>query len=361
MIKPVSPTLKKWILFPAIVGYLAFLFFLFFFVDTGRLFSVLGSINLSIYALALLCVIGSISFHSLVWYQLLSSLSIRLRFRRTYVLYWVGVFVDNLVPGGWSGDLFKAYLLSKDPSLDGGRAVASVVAKNVYEAIFNLSSLIVGLAALLIGYTLADNGILIALGGIIVLLTLPLVMLLIISFKPVGAKMIFRSLMRFLRLNRFNAAVDKIIQDYHDGMKGLLRNPRMFLKPLVLSFFAWCFEVLALVLVFASLNQSVSPDKVIIVRSIAGNLEAQGYAFAGYAQIVTTGLYTALGIDLAFSASIALLGGLLVFWMKTIISYGAFHCTIFSPCANFVCRAIGVGGYAGNSSCKGEKTDSGAR
>ena len=97
---------------------------------------------------------------------------------------------------------------------------------------------------------------------------------------------------------------------------------------------------------------------MIIVRSIAGNVESQGYAFAGYAQIVTAALYNNLGITIALSASVALLGGTVIFWLKTGISYVAFHCTVFSPCANFVCRSLGVGGVAGNKTCKSdEKTN----
>jgi uncharacterized protein (TIRG00374 family) len=359
-IQPVNPSVKKWIVISAVIGYIALLFFLFFFVDVGRLLSVLGSINLAVYSLALISVVVSLTFHTLVWYQLLNSVSVKLGFRRTYVLYWVGVFVDNLIPGGWSGDLFKAYLLSRDPELDSGRVVASVVAKNVYEAIFNLGSMILGLTVLLLYFNLQDNGILLSIGGIMVLLTLPLVILLTISFKPEGAKKALAFLVRLLsringnrwNLTKFQADMEKMVEDYHEGMQILLEKPRMLFKPMVLSFFAWGFEVVALLFVFVSLGQPVPIDKVIIVRSIAGNVEAQGYAFAGYAQIITTALYAALGINIALSASVALLGGLVVFWMKTGISYAAFHCTVFSPCSNFICRAIGMGGYAGSESCK---------
>jgi hypothetical protein len=44
-------------------------------------------------------------------------------------LYWLGIFFDNLILGGWSDDLFKAYLLGRDPEIDSGKAVSSVVAK----------------------------------------------------------------------------------------------------------------------------------------------------------------------------------------------------------------------------------------
>lgn len=361
-LQPISPSTKKWIIISALIGYVMLLFFLFFFIDIGKLFSVLGSVNLSIYLLALICVVVSITFHTLVWFQLLNSVSIKLGFRRTYVLYWVGVFVDNLIPGGWSGDLLKAYLLSRDPELDTGRAVASVVAKNVYEAIFNLGSMILGLILLLLNYNLPDNGILLAIGGIMVLLTLPLVILLVVSFKPEGAKRVLSFLIRLLpeggkrwNLVTLQANMEEAVDNYHEGMQLLLENPRMLFKPMILSFFAWGFEVVTLLLVFASLGQTIPVDKVIIVRAIAGNVESQGYAFAGYAQIITIAIYGALQVPLYLSASVALLGGLVIFWLKTGISYAAFHCTIFSPCSNFVCRAIGIGGIAGNRSCKEEK------
>src|SRR3990170_72149 len=357
----ISPSIRKWILISALLGYTALMFYLLYFVGIGELISVIGRVNVGVYALAIASVLISLTFHTLVWFQLLNTLSIRLSFRRTYVLYWVGVFVDNLIPGGWSGDLFKAYLLNKDPSVQSGKAVASVVAKNVYEAIFNLSSMVLGLVLLLLNYTL-EGAILIILGGIMMLLTLPLVILLLASFKPEGAKKIVRALFRFIssvggnrwKLAEVQAKVEKALGDYHEGMKILLQNPRMLFKPMILSFFAWGFEVIALLFVFASLGQLIPIDKVVIVRSIAGNVEAQGYAFAGYAQIVTTTLYSILGVLPAIGASVALLGGVVVFWLKTVISYIAFQYTVFSPCANFVCRSIGVGGIAGNRSCKEE-------
>src|SRR3990170_2961213 len=361
-IQPINPSVKKWIVISALLGYTALLIYLFYFVGIDELISVLGTVNLRIYVLVLISVVVSITFHALVWFQLLNYVRIKLGFRRTYVLYWLGVFVDNLVPGGWSGDLFKAYLLSRDPELDAGKAVASVVAKNVYEAIFNLGSMILGLILLLLNYSF-EGSLLITLGGIMLLLTLPLIILLIISFKPEGARKALAVFVRFLSrigrkrrdLTKFKENVEKTLDDYHKGMQLLLENPKMLFKPMILSFFAWGFEVITLLLVFASLGQLIAPDKVIIVRSVAGNVEAQGYAFAGYAQIVTIAIYGALQVPLYLSASVALLGGLVVFWLKTVISYAAFHCTVFSPCSNFVCRAIGVGGVAGNRSCKEEQ------
>jgi uncharacterized protein (TIRG00374 family) len=341
--KPVSILVKRVILVSTIVGYAALILYLIFYVGLQDLFFTLGKINIGVYAFALTTVALSIIFHTLVWYKLLKLLSIKLSFRKSLIFYWVGIFVDNIIPGGWSGDLFKAYLLSREPEIDSGKAVASVVTKNMYEAIFNLGNLFLGLILLLLNYTF-ESTILFSIGTVMVLLTLPLAVLLIISFRPEGAKKVVAIFMRaFSRLSRnrwdlkrFEAEIDKLLDDYHAGMKTLLQKPKVMMQPLVYSFIAWALEVFTLFLVFAALGFIVMPDEVIIVRSIAGNLEAQGYAFAGYAQIVATALYTALGIQQALAASAALLGGMVVFWLKTAIAYIAFHFVVFTNYAKIV-------------------------
>jgi uncharacterized protein (TIRG00374 family) len=193
-----------------------------------------------------------------------------------------------------------------------------------------------------------EGTILIGIGGIMLLLTLPLVFLIIISLRPTGAKKVVNLFIRGVarltrnRLNlfKFQPEIDKLLDGYHQGMRILAKNPKMLGQPMIVSFFAWGFEILTLYLVFVSLGFFVPADKIIIVRSIAGNIEAQGYAFAGYAQIISTALYTALGIVPALAASVGLLGGVVVFWLKTIISYAAFHCIIFSDCTSYVCNRI---------------------
>ncbi|MGE5637354.1 MAG: lysylphosphatidylglycerol synthase transmembrane domain-containing protein, partial [Chloroflexota bacterium] len=199
----ISPSVKRWIFLAALVGYAILAIYLFYFVGVADLLFVVKKMNLAIFSLAIASVIISLTFHTLVWLQLLNSVGIKLGFRRSYTLYWVGVFVDNLIPGGWSGDLFKAYLLNKDPTVESGKAVASVVAKNMYEAIFNLGNMLVGIALLVLNYTF-EGSLLITLGGVMLLLTLPLVILLIASFRPNGAQKIVAALFRSLSKIRKN-------------------------------------------------------------------------------------------------------------------------------------------------------------
>src|SRR4030065_2166486 len=214
-----SPSLKL-VVVPAVLGYSALVLYLFYFVGIGELILVVERVNVGIYALAIASVMISLTFHALVWFQLLRALSIRLSFRKTTLLYWVGVFVDNLIPGGWSGDLFKAYLLNKDPVVQSGKAVASVVAKNMYEAIFNLVNMVIGFVLLMWNYTL-EGTLLLTLGGVMMLLTLPLIILLVVSLKLEGARKVIAGLFRLLsrlgrnrrHLNELQAKINKALGD----------------------------------------------------------------------------------------------------------------------------------------------------
>ncbi len=334
----ISASIKRLILVTTLVGYTALILYLLYVVGIPQLVGVIEQANPALYLLAILSLMVSIFFNTIVWRQLLSALQIKITLFRAFKLYWVGIFVDNLIPGGWSGDLFKAYLLNKDPNIQSGKAVASVVAKNMYEAVFNLGGMLFALALLIINYRL-ETSLLISLGGIILLLTLPLAALLLASFKPVAAKKLvthlFNGISRIYKnratLANLEGKVDKALGDYHEGMKILLKNPRMLAKPILFSFLGWCFEIVTLLFVFAALSQLIPIDKVVIVKSIAGNVESQGYAFVGYAQIITSEIYRALGVPFALGASVALLGGVLIFLLKTIISYTTFHFTVISP------------------------------
>ena len=91
-----SPSIGKWILVSALLGYTALIFYLLYFVGIGELIAVIERVNISVYVLAITSVLLSLTFHTLVWFQLLNTLKIRLSLRRTYVLYWVRITSYNV-------------------------------------------------------------------------------------------------------------------------------------------------------------------------------------------------------------------------------------------------------------------------
>ena len=126
-----NPKLSKTVFLISIIGLVVFVLYLYFFVGIPSFISTLEKLNLWYYSLAFVLVVVSVFFHALVWRGLLSNLSYSIKIRTAFWFSWIGIFVDNIVPGGLTGDLFKAYWLCKTEVHDTGKVVASVIAHKI--------------------------------------------------------------------------------------------------------------------------------------------------------------------------------------------------------------------------------------
>lgn len=309
--------------------------------------SIIGRTNLFFYSLVFVCVLASVAFNALAWHSLLNSLAIKVKYSLVFKLSWVGIFVDAIIPGGWSGDGFAAYLLSRDPEIDGGKSAASIVIKNVLELLIVICVSFFGLILLALNYTL-ESGVLITIGTTIGLLTLPLILIIYFSVNLDATKKIIGVLRRLYSLVRqrpvdieeFKEKVGKTLRDYHDGIHTLKTNPKTLFQTVFFQTIAWSFDIMALFLVFASIGYIVSPDKIIITNIIAGNLQSQGIALVGFAQVVSSSVYTVLGISPFLSAASTVLSGFASFWFKVIIAFFAFQFVVFSRCIPPFCMHL---------------------
>jgi uncharacterized protein (TIRG00374 family) len=352
-------SVKKWVSLSAFLGFAVFILYLYFFTDIPGVVSVLVRTNLFVYSMAFLCVLAGVAFNALAWHRLLDSLTIKVNYRMVFNLSWVGIFVDAIIPGGWSGDAFKAYLLSRDPKIDGGRTAASIVIKNVLELLIVIGMSFFGLTLLALNYTL-DSGILATIGTVMLLLTLPLIIIIYLSINLGATKKILSALKRlyaFIRrrpanIEDFEKKIEKILDEYHDGITTLKTDPKTLFQTTFFQIVAWSFDILALFLIFVSIGYIVPADKVIITNIISMNLQTQGVALAGFAQVVSSSVYTILGISPLLSAASTVLAGFASFWFKTIIAFFAFQFVVFSRCVPPFCMR--VSGLRGKSR-KGEK------
>lgn len=341
-----NPSFKKWVSLSAVFGFAAFLVYLYFFSDIGDVAGVLEQTNLSIYVLAFICVLAGVAFDSLTWGQLLKNLDVDVGFRKVFNLSWVGSFVDALVPSGWSGDIFKTYVLTKESNVDGAKAAASIVIKNVLESLITLSFLITGIVLLVVNYTV-ESGIFIVVGTTMFFLTLPLIIVVCLSTNLAASEKLFRWLKRTVarikgrKVDTSSGFEDKIkssLNEFHDGIMTIKNRPRSIVKPLIFQVAAWVFDLVGLLLIFASLGRFIGFDKILITNTIVNNIQSQGVALAGFAQMVSSTVYTILGISSALSIASSLLAGFASFWFKIIISFFAFQCTVFSHCIPGLCR-----------------------
>jgi uncharacterized protein (TIRG00374 family) len=343
-----NQSVRKWVSLSAFLGLAAFLLYLYFFTNIGDVASIIRRTNLSFYSLVFVCVLASVAFNALAWHSLLNSLAIKVKYSLVFKLSWVGIFVDAIIPGGWSGDGFAAYLLSRDPEIDGGKTAASIVIKNVLELLIVIGVSVFGLILLALNYTL-ESGVLIIIGTTIGLLTLPLIIIIYLSVNLGATKKIIgvlRRLYSFVRqrpvdTEEFEEKIGKTLEDYHNGLHALKTNPKTLFQTAFFQTIAWSFDIMSLFLVFASIGYIVSPDKIIITNIIAGNLQSQGIALVGFAQVVSSSVYTVLGISPFLSAASTVLAGFASFWFKVIIAFFAFQFVVFSRCLPPFCMHLG--------------------
>ena len=340
-----KPKFKKWITLSAVLGFVAFMCYLLFFTDFAQVATVIGTISVPIYALAFGCVIVASAFDALAWKSTLDTLKVETTFRRIFSLSWVGHFVDTLIPGGLAGDAFKTYLLTKDKDVNGSKAVASIVIKDVLELVVVLASLVVGIALLTLNYSV-NSLVMAAIGVTMALLALPLVLIVYLSINASATENLLRVIERFTsrmkgKETTSGALKEKVhsqITEFREGVISIKRNPRGMVRPLLFQTFTWVFEVLGFFLVFLAIGSLIGIDKVVITNTIVSNVQGQGVALAGISQIVSSELYTVLGIGAGVAIASSLLAGFASFWFKLVLSFGFFQVAVFERCVPFLCN-----------------------
>jgi uncharacterized protein (TIRG00374 family) len=340
-----KPQFRKWITLIAVLGFVVFLFYLIFFTDFTQVAVVIEGTSVPIYALVFVCVIAGSVFDALTWKSTLDTLQVKTTFSRIFSLSWVGHFVDTLVPGGLAGDAFKTYLLTKDKDVNGSKAVASIVIKDVLELLVVMGSLVVGIVLLILNYSV-DSGVMTAVGITMVLLALPMILVVYLSTNVRATEKLLGVIERVagrLKGKKINSAslqekVHSQITEFHEGFMSMKNNKKGMVKPIVFQTLTWVFEVTGFFLVFLAIGHYIGIDKVVITNTIVSNVQGQGVALAGISTIVSSGLYSGLGIVSEVAMASSLLAGFATFWFKLVLSFGFFQTTVFERCVPIFCR-----------------------
>ncbi len=319
--------------------------YLFLFTNFAEVSTVIEGTSVPIYLLAFLCVIVASVLDALAWLSVIRNLRIETTLRRVFVLSWVGHFVDTLIPGGLAGDAFKTYLLSKDKDVNGAKAAASIIIKDVFELVVVLSSLVVGILLLVFSYSVSSI-VMTAMAITMVLLALPLILLLYLSLNVNASEKILRAAERVIARIKgkdassaaFTQKVHTQITEFREGVLSIKKNPKGMVKPLIFQTVGFVFEVLSFFFVFVAIGSYIGLDKVVITDSIVTNILGQGVVLAGIGQIVSSELYTVLGITAGVAVASSLLSGFSNFWFKLVLSFAFFQVSVFDRCLPFICN-----------------------
>ena len=324
---------KRIILF-VVIGLVAFLLYLFYYVGTGNFLDVIKQADLYYYSSAFIAFIVAGFFSAVTWHSLMESLQIENSLRRAFLFTFAGYFFDATLPEpGWSGDITKSYMLSKKTDQDVGKIVASVVSQKVIGMAVTILLLVVGFGLLSVNVSLPLQVIIFF--GIIMALSVGsfiVVYLMSTSYKTTRSvlnKLLIPIALFFLRRrfneSQFRSNAEKFLNMFHEGIDTLGTNKKALVKPILFYVLSVSFDISIVFFVFASLGYPIPVDKVLIVYALTGTLASIGVSFVGLTEIITSTAYQVLSIPLALSFSVTLLTRVVTLWFKLIIGYITFQ------------------------------------
>ena len=329
MNKPKKPTHKfNPIFLVLLLGLVAFLVYVYFFIDPSQVIGILSRTNLGIYAGAFFAYFLFVLFSSFVWNQLLNCLSVKIKKRKTLLFTWAGLFFEATVPQlGWSGEVSKTYLLAKDSKIDAGKIAASVVGQKIFTMTITIVALSTGLGLLLFNYNLPPLAILV-IAAILALSILSLAIIYYVSLKSMATKTLLDWAIKIIVFFRkrwdpqnFKVRAEEMLNKFHLGIGQLREKPKELVVPIACAVTSFVFEISVLFLVFLALGYPVPLDRVLIVFTLAGTLQTVGVTFFGFTEIVMTSAFTALGIQVDVSFAVTMLTRVVNLWFRLIVSY----------------------------------------
>jgi len=319
-----------------LIGLLIFVAYIVFFVNRDEMIRIMGQVDLFVYSFTFVAGLLDVLFFALAWRYLMRALSVRVSLKKTYMFMWISTFIDYIVPAeSISGEISRAYLMSKEPDAETGKVVVSLVIHRVIMVLITIVTLFSGTLILFWSHYPLSTLVmyLIGLVSIFTVVFLAAVFLLfvkenwmerMVNFFLKLAVRIFKGRWRLEEL-RERAMVE--LRSFYEGLETLTQDPKHFVGPVVFSFVSWVFSVLISILVFVSLGFGVNWTLIgiiivvfslgIAIKSVPVGVPAE----VGLPEVAMAVLYTALGINAEISTAVTILSRIASFWFRFVIGW----------------------------------------
>ena len=322
-----------------IIGLIAFILYLYFFVGFNELLSVVGNLNsmnyVFYYSLAIVATVLSVLCVAAAWHDLLKSLSVKVKLRSVFLYTWVGYFVDLIVPcQAVCGEVTRIYLVHKENRENYGPIAASSLTNRMITYFMSSAGLLAGIALVLTRSSQVPALILELLVAALIGTGIYLAVLSYLAFNEHAAGKLVGILFKVvnaLGLSKYVAAdlperIQSSLLLLHQGFKTFRDKPRHLLKPLFFQLLSLLLSLSVYVLVFYSLGlTNLYADFFIIMYFIVGTVQIAAAVFSvGTFDIALANLFVFYGVpDIGFGALAATLLRFLTFWMPIVVGYVA--------------------------------------
>jgi len=321
-------------LFP-LLGIIGFFIYIYLFnVDILGIIETAKTANPLIYATALLCGLLEVFFFTASWHALSSHINIKMSLKRAFLYVWYGLYVDIVIPAeSVSGELTRAYLVTRDQCSSFGKAMASLFMHRLLGMTMNVIILIAGIALLTVDAQV-DATIFNFIIFVAASITAVTAAMTVLAFKKTWMLKVIDWSTNFVckisrgkwGLSKFRDEAIEITTHFHDSMTEYRHNLKPVAESLIYLGVTWFFSLAIPYLVFQSLNQPVSWGIILITSAIVLAVKAipVGIPFeVGIPEATMTTLYIAMGVDPALSATATILTRIITLWFRFFVGFAS--------------------------------------
>ena len=315
---------KGFILLLAGVGVLVLMIFI---IGPGQIENALKKANPFYIILALLMQFIIFGLWTLRWSITTHSVGINVKKRHLFPMLMVGMAVNNITPSArGGGEPLRAYVLAKYSQSSMESSFATVIADRGLDTFPFIVLAIITIISMVLYFNLA-LWIVLSLIVAVILIVIVFSLALYMSInKKAGEKItawILRVIKRFYKKDpvKLEQKAMKAIQEFQKTMKIMLRDRKVILYGVPLSFVIWFLEIIRVYLVFSAFGVDISLiliAEVFILASLIGMIPLLPGGLGAVDGIMIV-FYSAAGIPASISAAATVVERLISFWMTSII------------------------------------------
>jgi uncharacterized protein (TIRG00374 family) len=286
------------------------------------------------YSLAFVAELGAVFFWSSAWKMLLSKVSVQISYRKVYLYYWTGFFVDLVVPCETvCGEIARLVLIQKETKKDYGSLTASAVTNRVLAYLIVISGLLV--VGVLIFFNPEFPGYLFNLFLLVLVgASIYLGFLLYLALSKNAAKKITSGYVRLYTFFRSDKSPEDLKEEtnralsrYYSGFSSFRKTPKNLIAPFVFHLVAYSLNLMVYALVFFALGiTTFSLPFLIVVYFIVTAIQDASASFSvGSLDILLTTILAVYGLTTAISGITALAIRSAAFWFPLLVGFICFQ------------------------------------
>lgn len=264
------------------------------------------------------------------WSITIRSLKISIKKKHIFPMLMVGLAVNNITPSArGGGEPVRAYMLGKYTKSPMENAFATVIADRGLDTFPFVFLAIITILYSVLSLTLPE-WIVIALIISLIILVIVFIIILFMCINETAGQRITMWLVgvfkRFSRKKHFNIEdkAIKAMKGFQNSMNIMIRDRRVLMYGLPLSFVIWFMEIIRVYIVFSSFGTPVPLGiiaSVFVIATLIGMIPLLPGGVGAVDGIMII-LYSAAGVPPSISAAATIVERLISFWMTSFIGMG---------------------------------------